>query len=333
MAALVCGYGTTGFADTDTAAYAIQRVRKQGDPCDRSADVYSYPRSWYDDTQVYFNTRLCMPALWFDSFFASDRLFEEGVPGTYARWRNEFTLDEEDHFRFRTALSFSAELPALKNRLRVTFESDEENDIQDLIPDTTEKTRNSLGLQLDLNKNVRSRFSLSVTLSPRIRLRYRYAYPYSETVWLRFTQEVQNDDGTNGALSRFDFEKSLPSSLLLRATTEGRLSEAFDGVDWAQTLSLFQRLTAKSSLSYESSVNGVTVPNTRAVNFRLGLRYRRNFHRKWLFYEIAPEVTWPTTYNDQRTTVLIGQRSKWLIFFRLEVHFGNAQNRRYEQYY
>jgi len=273
-----------------------------------------------------------VPAVWFDSFFGDDRIFDEGAPGTYVRWRNEFTLDEEEHFIFNTRLSFSAELPALTKKLRLTFQSEEDDDIRDLVPNAANDNANTLGLQLELSKNVRSKFNVSVTLSPRIRFRYRYTYPIEGDIVLRATQEVQNKKGVNSALSRFDFEKLLFSSHLLRLTTELRVSEEFDGFDWLQTATLFQRLSNKSSLSYESSVNGITEPLMQATNYRIGVRYRRNIHRKWLFFEVAPEMTWPITYDGNREEVLTDRRSKWLLFFRLEVHFGNATKKQYENY-
>ena len=316
----------------ETSSDEIYRVINPKDNCDRSRDTYDYDTQWYDDTQSYFNGKLCLPAVWFDSFFADDRIFDEGAPGTYVRWRNEFTLDEEEHFKFQTRLSFSAQLPALTKKLRLTFENDSDENLKDLVPGSSADTQNSLGLQLDLKSNVRSKFNVSVTLSPRIRFRYRYTYPLEGNIVLRATQEVQNKKGVNSALSRFDFEKLLFASHLLRLSTELRVSEAFKGFDWLQTATLFHRLSRKSSLSYESSVNGLTEPRTQAINYRIGVRYRRNFHRKWLFFEVAPEITWPITYDGNREKIVTDRRSKWLLLFRLEVHFGNAANKKYEQY-
>jgi len=68
------------------------------------------------------------------------------------------------------------------------------------------------------------------------------------------------------------------------------------------------------------------------MNYRLGVRFRKNFHREWLFYEIAPEITWPLTLDEQRLMIEKERRSKWLLFFRLEAHFGNASEKRYEDY-
>jgi len=129
-----------------------------------------------------------------------------------------------------------------------------------------------------------------------------------------------------------DFEKLFENQLFFRSSSEGKLSEEFDGVDWLQAFVLFQRLNNKTSLSYEASANGITQPGTLALNYRLGVRFRKNFHRRWLFYEVAPEMSWPVTLDIDRRGTVISRRSKWLIFFRLEVHFGNAYKKRYQDY-
>lgn len=312
--------------------YNIHRKINPADPCDRGLDTYDYETSWYDATQVYVNSQFCEPALWFDNFFASDRVFREGAAGTYIRWRNEFTYDEEDYYKFNSDISFSVELPGMQDRLRLTFESDEDETLRDVAPGTNQNTTNSLGLQLDITKNTRSKFNVSVSFSPRIRLRYRYTYPVFESVTLRLTQEIQREKAVNSSRTLIDFEKLFENQLFFRSSSEGKLSEAYDGVDWLQAFVLFQRIDKKTSLSYEASVNGVTQPRDLALSYRLGLRFRKNFHRRWLFYEIAPEMTWPITLDVDQREIVRGRRSKWLIFFRLEVHFGNAYKKRYQDY-
>ena len=312
--------------------YEIYTIVNPEDPCDRGLDTYSYEKSWYDETQIYVNSRFCEPALWFDNFFASDRVFNEGAAGTYVRWRNDFTYDEEEYFKFDSNLSFSVELPGAEKRLRLTFESGEDETLRDIAPGQ-EAATNTLGLQLDVKQNERSKFNISISLSPRIRLRYRYTYPVYESITLRFTQEVQREEAIHSARTLIDFEKLFKNQLFFRSSSEGKVSEEYDGVDWLQAFVLYQRINKKTSLSYESSASGITEPLTIATNYRLGIRFRKNFHRKWLFYEIAPELTWPVTFDEERQEITKHRRSKWLIFFRLEVHFGNASKKRYEQYY
>ena len=312
--------------------YNIYRKDNPDDPCDRGLDSYDYEKSWYDDSQIYINSRFCEPALWFDNFFATDRLFAEGPAGTYVRWRNDFTYDEEDYFKFKTNLTFSIELPGLKDHLRLTFEGDEDEELRDIAPGNAEDTRNSLGLQLDVVENVRSKFNVNVSMAPRVRFRYRYTYPVYEDIILRLTQEVQREKTVNSARTLLEVERAFKQKFLFRSSTEAIVSEDFEGVDWLQAFVLYQRLNKKESLSYESSVNGINEPRTLATNYRVGIRFRRNFHREWLFYEIVPEVTWPITLDEQRMSVVKDRRSKWQILLRLEVHFGNAYRKRYQDY-
>ncbi len=313
-------------------SYKIYRKVNLDNPCDRGLDAYNYEKKWYDNSQIFINSKFCEPALWFDNFFGDDRLFKEGVAGTYVRWRNEFTYDEEEYFEYKMRLNFSVELPALQGRARLTFEGDEEQDLRDIAPGNGDETTNKLGLQLDIKETTRSKFNVNISLSPMVRFRYRYTYPMGKIAIVRFTQELQREIDVISARSQIDYERTLKEDFLFRSSTEGKASEEFDGIDWLQAFVLYQRVNKKTSLSYETSVSGITQPWTKAANYRVGVRFRKNFHREWLFYEIAPEVTWPVTLDQQRSMIDIERRSKWLLFFRLEAHFGNASKKRYQSY-
>jgi hypothetical protein len=317
--------------ETENESYEIYKKINPDDPCDRGLDTYDYEKSWYDETQIYVNSSFCEPALWFDNFFGNERVFLEGSAGTYIRWRNEFIYNEEEYFSFNSDLTFSVELPGMENRLRLTFESDADENLRDISPDGNQ-TNSILGLQLDVKENERSKFNISISLSPRIRLRYRYTYPVGETVTLRFTQELQREEAVNSARSLFDFEKLFRNQLFFRSSSEGKVSEEYDGVDWLQAFVLFQRINKKASLAYEISANGITEPLVLATNYRVGIRFRKNFHRKWLFYEVVPELTWPVTLDEERLEITKNRRSVWAVIFRLEVHFGNAYKKRYEDH-
>jgi len=312
--------------------YDIAREEHPDNPCDRGLDTHYYEKRWYDETQVYINSKFCEPALWFDNFFASDRIFDEGVAGTYIRWRNDFTYDEEQYFKFETRFTASVSLPGMEKKLRLTFEGDEDEDLRDIAPGDSDEARNSLGLQFDFLENARSKFNVSISLSPRIRFRYRYTLPLTETITLRLTQEVQKEASFVSARTRFDFEKLFYEHFLFRSSSEGKFSEEFDGADWLQAFILFQRLDRRTSLSYEASAKGITEPISEIIDYRVAFRYRKNFHRRWLFYEISPEVTWPITFDGNRTFIEQERRSKWRLFFRLEVHFGNTQKKKYTDY-
>ena len=318
--------------DEDTEEPHIIRIEHPENPCERGLDEYRYEKSWYDYSQIYVNSRFCEPALWFDNFFATDRIFNEGVAGTYVRWRNEFKFDEEESFEYKMRLNFSFVLPGFKDRLRLTFEGEEDDDLRDIAAGNVDETNNTLALQLDLKESARSKFNVSVSLSPRIRFRYRYTYPVLQDTILRFTQEAQWKDGVNSARSRFDFEQPFSGSFLFRSSTEAKVSEEYDGVDWLQGFVTYQWINKKTSMAYELTAEGITEPISVTTNYRAGIRFRQNFHREWLFYEVVPELTWPVTFDAQRKEIEQNRRSKWGLFFRIEVHFGNAYKKRYQDY-
>jgi len=300
--------------------------------CDRSRDPQGYIDTWYDDTHDYLNQTFCEPVVWFDDFFGSDRVLEE-VAGTYVRFQTDLVFDEEQGAEVDPGLDFSVELPNISRRLKLTFESDEDTQLRDIAPGNDPNvTENSIGLRLDMLDTLQQNIKLSVSLKPRIRLRYRYSTPVWGDLVFRYTQEVQREEGINGARTRFDLELPVFSSLFFRSTSDGFVSEEYPGVEWLQAFSLFQRLSPKSSLAYEAGINGFTKPLNVTTNYRLGIRYRRNIHRDWLFFEVAPAMSWPVNLSEDRETILIERRDVASLLFRLEVHFGNAKKKKYSHY-
>jgi hypothetical protein len=321
-------------ADIDSnATDKARRAEQAAESCDRTKDILEQESQWYDSAHAYMNTAFCEPAIWFDDFFASDRVFEE-VGGSYVRWRNDFIQNEEQGSDFITNLTFSVELPKISSKLKLIFEGDQDQELQDVLPgEPAEASSNTLGLRLDVRDTDRSNFNISVSAKPRIRLRYRYTYPFTDEFLFRFTQEVQNEKGVNGALTRLDLEKAFLPLKLLRSTTEFTVTEDLAGINWAQAFILFQRITRKSSVSYETSAVGITEPQSVTTNYRLGIRYRQNIHRDWLFFEVSPDITWPVTLSEDREEVIEQRRSVVSFLVRVEVHFGNARRRKYSDYY
>ncbi|MCK4704564.1 MAG: hypothetical protein KAT90_03710, partial [Gammaproteobacteria bacterium] len=220
-------------------------------------------------------------------------------------------------WEYTSNIRASFKLPKAKRSTNLIFESDEEETLHDIVPENEKEIKGSLGLLYELTESERAKFSVRVKLSPSITFRYRYRYPISETFTTKFTQEWSRRDNADGTLSRIDFEKNIYDNFLLRQSNSVMRSEKFEGKEWANSLVLYQHLTDKSAFSYESSVSGVTKPDRYTKNTRLGVRYRRNILRKWLFYEIAPAMNWSKPLiTDERT-------ADWEILFRLEINFVN----------
>jgi hypothetical protein len=58
-----------------------------------------------------------------------------------------------------------------------------------------------------------------------------------------------------------------------------------------------------------------------------------NIHRDYLFLEVTPDITWPINLSEDRETILKERRSVYSLIVRLEVHFGNAKNRKYSDFF
>jgi hypothetical protein len=68
------------------------------------------------------------------------------------------------------------------------------------------------------------------------------------------------------------------------------------------------------------------------TSYRLGVRYRRNIHRDWLFLEITPDISWPIDLSEDRTEIIRERRSVLQLIIRLEIHFNTTKKRKYSDY-
>ena len=110
-------------------------------------------------------------------------------------------------------------------------------------------------------------------------------------------------------------ERKLGTFTLLRWGNNVTYVEGKPGVTWNTGVSLFMHLNPKSAISYDASMWGVNYPEWVVQNYRLGALYRRNFYRSWLFFELAPEVTWPRNASGRRN-------STYAFMTTLEIQFG-----------
>ena len=299
------------------AEEVIEEPVETGLPAGICESLQSEGDLWFDDAQRYISVQFCEPSVWFDAFFSDKRIDEEARAGTHVRWQNDFVLTKGGTWAYTSNINASFKLPKTKENLHIIFEGEEEESLRDVLPGDSEQAKSDLGLLYEITKSERANFGVRIKLSPSIVFRYRYTWPVTDTFTTRFTQELLRDDNADGTVSRLDFEKKIYRHLLLRQSNSVTHSETFEGAQWASSLVLYQRLSDKSALSYESSINRVTAPETYTTNMRLGVRFRQNVYRKWLFYEIAPAYNWPTPLvTDVRERV-------WEILFRLEINFIN----------
>ena len=297
-------HSTAAYADTATLAVGHTCLRQISDQ-----DTY------LDTTHSYISTWFCEPARWFDGFFSDKSLYEEGRAGAKVRWRNDVVLSEHVSPDFISTISARLQLPNTSKRLKLVFESDNLDSISEPVAEGTDINQGTLGFLYDFIDSQKANLSLRLSFSPSITLRYRYTHSISAALITRFTQSLYRKEGLFGTTSRFDIDKAIDVKNTLRWSNQLEIVDHLDGLEWVTALVLFHRINEKSALSYESSITGITEPYALTTDYRLAIRYRRNIHREWLFYEITPQVTWPKLNNtDERHSI-------FSVTFRLEVFF------------
>jgi len=295
-----------------TGLWAEQSTVQECEPTDRE-------QRWFDQAQRFFSSQFCQPASWFDSFFADDRAQESYQADTHARLQNDLTYTFGEGFDYTAELSASLKLPRAKQRIKLEFAGEQEDSLTDLVPTDETQTRSSIGLFYELFQSPRADINLRVKLNPSIRLNYHYRYPLSDSFATRVTQELFNVDGDVGLLSRLDFEKDFANGYLLRQSNSLKSADSINGQEWVVVLQLYQFVDPQSAFSYEWSRTGKTRPIDFVDSERLGVRYRQNFLRKWLFYEISPAARWQQEKAED-------ERERFNeILFRLEVNFKTSE--------
>ncbi|MFU8833037.1 MAG: hypothetical protein ACNA7J_12920 [Wenzhouxiangella sp.] len=294
-------------------------------------DELDRPESWLDRSHSYLSQRLCEPAAWFDGFFGDPRSFEETPVGTFVRVRNALQWDETEGFSYGLRVRANVSLPRVSERVRllVTRDEDVSGDFRDgpAADDSDDRTR--LGLRFIASEQARSQLDFDGTvrvsgagLNPRVRGRYRYVRGLTSRTLGRATQTVfwERDDGF-GTTSRLDWEWLPDRDRLVRLTGQGTFSEESDGIDWRTSVTAFRQISPRTAIRTEVGAFGYTSPNFEAEELFVAFRYRRQFLRRWLFYELQPERAWP---RDPET----GQRgSDWRFTFTVEVQFENERSR------
>ena len=303
----------------------------QSDPC-AAAEVSG--ETWLDQTHDYVNRKLCQPAVWFDDFFGDDRVLENVRPTLLINLRNSVRWTEGQGFDLINDYRLQYRLPQMQKMLRkaklsivVGSPADKSatqpgQSVDPGADPATGGSRPTIGLRADFFSWLRSLVSIDAGIKvnlrpdPFIRMRYQYSKPFGEVYLIRFSETtifryIERFSET----SQLDLERKITTFTLLRWSNFATYAEGTAGITWNSGISLITQLTPKSAITYDAGIWGVNRPEWTIQNYRVGSRYRRNFYRPWLFFELAPEVTWPIDESNHRNAT-------FAFMATLEVQFG-----------
>jgi hypothetical protein len=210
-------------------------------------------------------------------------------------------------------------VPRISKRLNLVFSDDEGDEVQSTLDERDRS--NGFGLLYRVSEGDHSRFDLTMGINwNRVRpgVRYRYQDALSDVSTYRFTQRLQYDN-QNGAFatSQLELNRVLGPNTLLRLNNRAVYGEETNGTEWLSRLSLFQRHKTVNrrrqlGISYFGAVNGFTDPDY-VKNYQLGVLFRRQVYRNYLFLEVEP------AYNYRKENEDAKRQFGWSIALRLQV--------------
>ena len=282
--------------------------------------------TYVDKTHAGISERLHSASQWFDNFFNDPRIDAEPA-GTRLRLRGSTTMEEGDGLSFSGKVKANVELPNLERRSQLIISNEDDDLRQDSDPESPSSDRLSLdepstAVGLQYTKRARKNFIYSNRLSvrlddglnPRLRTRGRYTLDVTESSLINLTQSFfwERVDGF-GQENRIDYDYLLTKRNLLRTTFRGVFSETSNGYEWVASQQLLSSFSHKKALSTGAFVVGETRPDNFVTDYVIYTDYRPSFIKKWLFFELRPEVNWQREKDFKATLAFT---------FTLEVRFG-----------
>jgi hypothetical protein len=285
---------------------------------DLPADPNEPAGDWMDSSHAYATEQAQALTQWMDDYFGEPN-YELEAAQSFLRLDFTTDWDQDDGINNKVRLRGKVQLPKVSRRLNLVF-SDESGD--DFVADRDErKLDDNVGLVYEVAEDKRSRFDLTLGLNwNRVRpgVRYRFQDGFAEVYTYRLTQRVQyeNSEGFY-ATSQAELNRALGENTFLRWNNRAVYGEETRGTEWLSRFSLFERRQSlsgkrKLGINYFAAVNGFTDPSY-TKNYRVGILFRRQLYKKFLFLELEP------AYNYRKENEDAKRQFAWSIGLTLQI--------------
>ncbi|MCA8959940.1 MAG: hypothetical protein KDC38_05485 [Planctomycetes bacterium] len=145
---------------------------------------------------------------------------------------------------------------------------------------------------------------LSGGVEPEIALKAERNGPLGAWRWRGFQSLFWNVADGFGEETRFDLDRTIGSKTFFRTRILGEWSEESRGLEPRVSLRLVRALDPKTALSFNAEMRAYTRPSGIVDSWGLELRLRRQLHRPWFFFEIAPAALFPRERDYEFTPQL-----------------------------
>jgi hypothetical protein len=256
-----------------------------------------------------------------DTFFGEERVYEEAT-GTYVQARGSVILEQDGAVDYDLKFRAKMRLPQLKSRFKLLIENDDEPGIVDdfardskgnTLADEVDNSGLSASLQYLFmetdrwNISLRPGLKLSDPIEAFLKLRMSRTKQLNKR-WLSrgtvqlgyFTEEGWGNDW------KLELERRAGRKDLFRSTTSVTWRRGSPGNQFlSQTLLLTRILNPRSSVAFELGMRAETRPELQDTSYFTNVRYRRDIHRGWLFFELRPRVVFARENNFDEELSLV----------------------------
>lgn len=276
-----------------------------------------------DDAYALINKDMYERSLWIDNFFGDDRLEAEGPSGFFMRWKTELSLSNKEDAQLKRRISLNFKLPKTTKKLRVVFTTEEEDRLDDFNANRSgnyHTTEDNLKLRYNFTDKLKKNFSADVNFW-KIKFRYRHDFKMKNEKLFRITQTAtfDHDDGFEES-TELDLEKRISDKSFIRFSGGGKYIDEENKFEWGAAASYYRQGTLNEGISIDIGISGDNRAETTYNAYKIGSRYRRNFFRPWLFFEVEPEFI--HSYIEDT----LDHQNELKITFRIEVLFSQEKH-------
>ena len=304
-----------------------------GDPVPETAQQRAEEHSWFDAGHAFVGRLFFSPVVKLDRFFSDETELDPERAQSFARLRGGLKLRQDGKPAWSADLAGQLYLPGLQERLdrfRLVLSSTSgtgENTLTSDTGTTTPLARRqfdpaNLELRFGAYRGIRSTLDLGAGILFHLppgaftRIRYRLAVPIDDVMVARFSSQVfwRTDLHLGTRLTSALEWPATPSSMVRLSGASQVAQQNTNGIEYGAELTYSHAFTPTAAAAVGAGAVGASRSPVAFDKYRIFTRFRHDVLRRWLFFEVEPEVGWPWTEDRGRYRALA-------VTFRLELQF------------
>lgn len=258
--------------------------------------------SFFDSPREYVSSTVEAMARNMDEYFVDDKIFYDSS-GSYLSLRGSVIFNDGGKVRFTSNIRFKLRLPNTEKKFKLFFETKSDKQPYNVstnsenVPSSQASEGDAVfGIQADsgegfgwkykptLGANVDS----GIDVFAKFKFSREHEFAKSSIKWNE-TPYWYNSIGW-GFDSYLELNRKLDDDSLFRSSTFAGWKDNTDQFDLSQVFSFFHTINKKKAVSHYIGVYGESEPIINTTQYLLGIIYRENFHKDYLFFEIEPQI-------------------------------------------